>query len=63
VCEVIVVPYRHGNAGSCTHGKLFTTGSSEAENLIRALQIKLAGPVAQRRFHRRSFRKWQPRFD
>jgi ATP-dependent Zn protease len=63
VLEVSIVPYRHGNAGSCTHGPLFTTGRSDDANLIRAIQISLGGPVAERRFHPQSFRKRGSRSD
>jgi hypothetical protein len=63
VLEVSAVPGGHGIAGYSQHGHLFTQPGSDRGNLDRAIQVNLAGPIAQKRFNPRSFRRWHARGD
>lgn len=62
--HVTIVP-DHFSRGYCTHGDLFCAPGlgSDRANLERAIQICLAGPLAQTRFHRRSYRRQHGRQD
>lgn len=58
VRSVTIVPAQ-GCLGECEHrSMLFDGGLFERENVERAIQINLAGPLAQKRFHRRSYRRF-----
>jgi ATP-dependent Zn protease len=61
---VTIVP-DHWCAGHFTHNDLFCARGlgSDRANLERAIQISLAGPLAQARFHRRSYRRRHGRQD
>jgi hypothetical protein len=62
--HVTIVP-NHSSAGHLAHGDLFCArgvGSDEA-NLERAIQLALAGPLTQTRFHRPSYRRRDGRQD
>ncbi len=62
--HVTIVP-DHFSVGHFTHGDLFCARGlgSDRANLERAIQICLAGPLAQARFHRRSYRRRDGRQD
>jgi hypothetical protein len=62
--HVTIVP-DHFCAGHFTHGGLFCARGlgSDRANLERAIKICLAGPLAQARFHRRSYRRRDGRQD
>jgi ATP-dependent Zn protease len=62
--HVTIVP-DHFSRGYFTHGDLFCARGlgSDRANLERAIKICLAGPLAQTRFHRRSYRRRDGRQD
>ena len=57
IYRVTIVPAQN-YLGRCElRSMLFDGGLCEQANLERAIQISLAGPLAQKRFHRRSYRR------